>query len=87
MSKQCSNFLDVFQKESSLTTRFIEHVNIVHSSSNVVKFQFMYNKFLKFCKEQGEQSLTQYVFNAEMKKKFVFKRHSSGYVWCICFSK
>jgi putative DNA primase/helicase len=83
MSPNCYDFLDNFKKESNLAIRFMEDIKLVPSShSKSVDFQVMYNKFVDFCKRQGERPLTQRIFNKELKKMNIpFERKNYGMVW------
>lgn len=88
MSQKCYDFLDNFKKESNLAIRFIEDERLIQSNSNNIDFQVMYNKFLDFCKRQGERPLTQRIFNKELKKiNISFERKNHGYVWNATFLK
>ena len=88
MSQKCYDFLDNFKKESNLAIRFLEDERLVSSNSNNIDFQVMYNKFIDFCKRQGERPLTQRIFNKELKKiNIPFERKNHGYVWNAIFYK
>ena len=42
----------------------------------------MYNRFIKFCKNEGEKAITKITFNKELKKLGLSsKRANSGMVW------
>lgn len=88
MSQKCYDFLDNFKKESNLAIRFTEDVRLVSSNNDNIDFQIMYNKFVDFCKRQGERPLTQRIFNKELKKiNIPFERKNHGYVWNATFYK
>ena len=88
MSQKCYDFLDNFKKESNLAIRFIEDSKLTPSYADTIDFQVMYNKFVDFCKRQGERSLTQRIFNKELKKiNIPFERKNHGYVWNATFYK
>jgi putative DNA primase/helicase len=87
ISKRCGDFLDNFIQDSNLTARFVKEYSIKHSDSETISFQNMYDRFLKFCKNEGEKSITKTIFNREMKKlKFTPKRANSGMVWNVNFN-
>ncbi|AXH13038.1 DNA primase family protein [Halarcobacter bivalviorum] len=87
ISKRCQDFLDNFMQESNLTARFVREYSIKHSINETISFQNMYDRFLKFCKNEGEKSITKTIFNKEMKKlKFTSKRANSGMVWNVNFN-
>jgi len=84
VSKKCTDFLDNFSKESNIAARFVEEYSIVHSDSHTVSFQILYNKFISFCKDEGERPMPKRLFNKEFKNlNFVEKRRSQGYVWLV----
>lgn len=88
MSQKCYDFLDNFKKESNLAIRFTEDERLVSSNNDNIDFQIMYNKFVDFCKRQGERPLTQRIFNKELKKiNIPFERKNHGYVWNATFYK
>ena len=88
MSQKCYDFLDNFKKESNLAIRFTEDERLVSSNNDNIDFQIMYNKFVDFCKRQGERPLTQRIFNKELKKiNISFERKNHGYVWNATFLK
>lgn len=87
ISKRCGDFLDNFIQDSNLTARFVKEHSIKHSDSETISFQNMYDRFLKFCKNEGEKSIRKTIFNKEMKKlKFTSKRANSGMVWLATFN-
>ncbi len=87
ISKRCEDFLDNFIQDSNLTARFVKEYSIKHSDNETISFQNMYDRFLKFCKNEGEKSITKTIFNKEMKKlKFITKRANSGMVWLVTFN-
>lgn len=87
VSKRCEDFLEKFRKESNLAIRFIEDQDLIKSSSHTIGFQILYQRFLEFCKDQGEKPLTQRIFNAELKKLgFHSVRRSQGNIWFATFS-
>lgn len=70
--------------ESNITTRFIKEYSIVSAYTETVGFQEMYNRFIKFCKNDGEKTITKITFNKELKKLgFSSKRANSGMVWLV----
>lgn len=87
ISKKCGDFLNNFIQDSNLTARFVKEYSIKHSDNETISFQNMYDRFIKFCKNEGEKSITKTIFNKEMKKlKFTSKRANSGMVWLATFN-
>lgn len=90
ISKRCRDFLDNFKKESNLVMRFVEEYSLVNSSSSAQKigFQALYDKFVIFCKNEGEKALKKKEFNNELRKlKFQDERQKQGMVWLVTFKE
>jgi hypothetical protein len=70
--------------------RFVEEYSLVNSSSSVQKigFQPLYDKFVTFCKNEGEKALKKKEFNNELRKlKFKDERQKQGMVWLATFKE
>lgn len=88
ISEKCANFLEKFRKESNLAIRYIEDKELNASNTEVIRFQKLYENFKDYCYEQGEKSLTQKTFNAELRKLgFKSVRRSEGNVWFASSNK
>lgn len=90
VSQKCTDFLDNFKKESNLSIRFAEEYALTPSNTETISFQVMYDKFVKFCKDEGEKKtdITKTIFNKELKKlNFTSRRATGGMVWQVLIPK
>lgn len=82
ISPQCTKFLENFKQESNLAFRFIDEVGIEATFEETMKFDTLYQLFVKFCNLKGEKSPSQRHFNGELKKlEFLSVRKNDGFYW------